>query len=109
VDRYDTDPGESEVDGLSGEEGSFLACSFWFVDALALSGQREEAVAMFDRLVGLVNDVGLLAEEYDARTGRMSGNFPQAFSHLALVNSAAVLYGQGHTREERDRRDGGDR
>ncbi|HWO66550.1 MAG TPA: glycoside hydrolase family 15 protein [Umezawaea sp.] len=109
VDRYDTDPGESEVDGLSGEEGSFLACSFWFVDALALSGQREEAVAMFDRLVGLVNDVGLLAEEYDARTGRMSGNFPQAFSHLALVNSAAVLHGQGHTRDERDRRDGGDR
>jgi glucoamylase len=109
VDRYDTDPGQSEVDGLTGEEGSFLACSFWFVDALALSGQRDEAIAMFDRLVGLVNDVGLLAEEYDARTGRMSGNFPQAFSHLALVNSAAVLYGQGHTREERDRRNGGDR
>jgi glucoamylase len=104
VDRYDTSPGESEVDGLVGEEGSFLACSFWFVDALALAGLRAEAEGMFDRLVGLVNDVGLLAEEYDPRTGRMCGNFPQAFSHLALVNSASVLHGDGHTRDERSRR-----
>ncbi|MBY8847604.1 glycoside hydrolase family 15 protein [Saccharothrix sp. MB29] len=102
VDRYETGPGESEVDGLAGVEGSFLACSFWYVDALALAGRREEAQAMFDRLVGLANDVGLLAEEYDSSSGRMTGNFPQAFSHLALVNSAAVLFG-GHTREERDR------
>ncbi|MCE6995721.1 glycoside hydrolase family 15 protein [Saccharothrix sp. S26] len=102
VDRYGTSPGESEVDGLAGVEGSFLACSFWYVDALALAGRREEALAMYDRLVDLCNDVGLLAEEYDAGTGRMLGNFPQAFSHLALVNSAAVLHG-GHTREERHR------
>ncbi|WP_367134291.1 glycoside hydrolase family 15 protein [Saccharothrix sp. HUAS TT1] len=102
VDRYETGHGESEVDGLAGVEGSFLACSFWFVDALALAGRREEALAMYDRLVDLCNDVGLMAEEYDARTGRMCGNFPQAFSHLALVNSAAVLFG-GHTRDERDR------
>ncbi|GAB2996906.1 glycoside hydrolase family 15 protein [Saccharothrix stipae] len=102
VDRYETSHGESEVDGLAGVEGSFLACSFWYVDALALAGRREEALAMYDRLVDLCNDVGLLAEEYDAGTGRMLGNFPQAFSHLALVNSAAVLFG-GHTRDERRR------
>ncbi|NUS62918.1 MAG: glycoside hydrolase family 15 protein [Saccharothrix sp.] len=102
VDRYETSHGESEVDGLAGVEGSFLACSFWYVDALALAGRREEAVSMYDRLVDLCNDVGLLAEEYDAGTGRMLGNFPQAFSHLALVNSAAVLFG-GHTRDERHR------
>ncbi|TQM82196.1 glucoamylase [Saccharothrix saharensis] len=102
VDRYETSHGESEVDGLAGVEGSFLACSFWYVDALALAGRREEALAMYDRLVDLCNDVGLLAEEYDAGSGRMLGNFPQAFSHLALVNSAAVLFG-GHTRDERHR------
>ncbi|MGW0516861.1 glycoside hydrolase family 15 protein [Crossiella sp. NPDC003009] len=105
VDRYSTDAGKSDVDGLHGREGSFLACSFWFVDALALSGRRNEAASMFDRLVALTNDVGLLAEEYDAAHGRFTGNFPQAFSHLALVNSAAVLYG-GRTREARDRTDG---
>jgi glucoamylase len=102
IDRYETEVGESEVDGLAGVEGSFLACSFWYVDALVLAGRREEALAMYDRLVDLCNDVGLLAEEYDAETGRMCGNFPQAFSHLALVNSAAVLFG-GHTRDERHR------
>ncbi|KAA2260172.1 glycoside hydrolase family 15 protein [Solihabitans fulvus] len=106
VDRYTTVPGESTVDGLVGTEGSFLACSFWFVDALALAGRRSEAEAMFGRLLGLANDVGLLAEEYDAERGRFTGNFPQAFSHLALVNSAAVLYGDGHSRHERDRRNG---
>ncbi|MBP2475800.1 glucoamylase [Crossiella equi] len=105
VDRYSTDAGKSDVDGLHGREGSFLACSFWFVDALALSGRRNEAASMFDRLVALTNDVGLLAEEYDASHGRFTGNFPQAFSHLALVNSAAVLYG-GYTREARDRTEG---
>jgi GH15 family glucan-1,4-alpha-glucosidase len=106
IERYNTAPGSSPVDGLRGEEGAFLACSFWFVDALALSGQREEAEAMFNRLLGLANDVGLLAEEYVAASQRFAGNFPQAFSHLALVNSAAVLYGDGHTRDERDRRNG---
>jgi GH15 family glucan-1,4-alpha-glucosidase len=102
VERYETSVGESDVDGLSGVEGSFFACSFWFVDALALAGRREEAESMFGRLVGFANDVGLYSEEYDLGAQRMCGNFPQAFSHLALVNSAAVLY-EGHTREERDR------
>jgi glucoamylase len=105
VDRYTTGPGTSDVDGLSGREGSFLVCSFWYVDALALSGRREEAEAMFGRLVGLCNDVGLLAEEFDPVSGRFLGNFPQAFSHLGLVNSAALLWGQQHHhRHHRGRR-----
>jgi glucoamylase len=106
VDRYSTGVGESDVDGLSGREGSFLVCSFWYVDALALAGRRDEAEAMFSRLIGLCNDVGLLAEEYDADSGRFLGNFPQAFSHLGLVNSAAVLYGAPHHRHHRSRRNG---
>lgn len=105
VDRYTTDDTTNEVDGLTGREGSFLACSFWMVDALALCGRRHEAESMFEQLVGTANDVGLFAEEYDVRTDRFTGNFPQAFSHLGLVNSAAVLYG-GHTRGEPSRRDG---
>jgi glucoamylase len=105
IDRYTTGPGTSEVDGLSGREGSFLVCSFWYVDALALSGRRDEAEAMFGRLVGLCNDVGLLAEEYDPVSGGFLGNFPQAFSHLGLVNSAAVLWGPQHRhRHHRGRR-----
>ncbi len=89
---------------LSGREGSFLVCSFWYVDALALADRREEAEAMFARLVDLCNDVGLLAEEYDPESGRFLGNFPQAFSHLGLVNSAAVLYGADQHRHHRSRR-----
>ncbi|WP_192909626.1 glycoside hydrolase family 15 protein [Gandjariella thermophila] len=106
VARYTTGAETSPVDGLRGREGSFLACSFWFVDALALAGRRAEAEAMFERLLGLVNDVGLLAEEYDPAAGRATGNFPQAFSHLALVNGAALLYGtpETRTRHERSRR-----
>ena len=86
--RYPTDTG---VDGLPGDEGAFLACSFWLADALALIGRHDEAVAMFERLCTLANDVGLLAEEYDPRLGRMVGNFPQAFSHVGLVNTALNL------------------
>ncbi|WP_020499758.1 glycoside hydrolase family 15 protein [Sciscionella marina] len=103
VDRYTTGD-QQGLDGLSGKEGAFLMCSFWYVDALALAGRREQAEAMFERLLGLANDVGLLAEEYDAEQQRFIGNFPQAFSHLALVNSAATLWGDGvHRRHHRDR------
>ena len=86
--RYDTASG---ADGLSGREGAFLACSFWLVDNYKQQGRDREAHALFERLMGLRNDVGLLAEEYDARAGRQVGNFPQAFSHVALIGSAMGL------------------
>jgi pentatricopeptide repeat protein len=86
--RYDT---EQVHDGLPAGEGAFLACSFWLVDAYVLQGRFEEARRLFDRLQALGNDVGLFSEEYDFRTGRMTGNFPQAFTHVALVNSAFNL------------------
>ncbi len=79
-------------DGLDGTEGTFLMCSFWLVDNYALAGRVDEAVEMFERLVGLCNDVGLLSEEYDPRSGRMLGNFPQAFSHVSLINSAGNIH-----------------
>jgi GH15 family glucan-1,4-alpha-glucosidase len=78
-------------DGLPAGEGTFLACSFWLVDAYAMCGRRQEAEALFERLLALGNDVGLFAEEYDSTAGRMLGNFPQAFSHLSLVASAFNL------------------
>ena len=87
--RYRT---ESGVDGLRGDEHPFLACSFWLVSAYAEAGRTDDAHALFDRLVGLTNDVGLLAEEYDVEGDRMAGNFPQAFSHLALVQAAFRLH-----------------
>ena len=86
--RYRT---EELVDGLPGGEGTFLPCSFWLVDALALDGRHDEAAELFERLLGVRNDVGLLAEEYDPREKRLLGNFPQAFSHVALINSALTL------------------
>jgi GH15 family glucan-1,4-alpha-glucosidase len=82
---------ETAPDGLPAGEGAFLACSFWLVDAYVLQGRRDEARALFERLVALSNDVGLLSEEYDPRSGRLVGNFPQAFTHVALVNSAFNL------------------
>lgn len=88
--RYRTGSGTGG-DGLTGSEGAFMACSFWMVDALAGAGRLHEAEARFERLVGLSNDLGLLAEEYDPVAGRQLGNFPQAFSHLALVGSALAL------------------
>jgi len=94
--RYDT--GVTE-DGLPPGEGAFLACSFWLVDAYALTGRVEEAKRMFERLIALANDVGLLSEEYDAREKRLVGNFPQAFSHMALVNSAMCLSRRQSPRE----------
>jgi GH15 family glucan-1,4-alpha-glucosidase len=88
VSRYST--AESD-DGLPGDEGQFLACSFWLVSALAANGRAQEAEVLFDRLVGLSNDLGLLAEEYDVARKRQVGNFPQAFSHLALIGAARSL------------------
>jgi GH15 family glucan-1,4-alpha-glucosidase len=88
VKRYHT----SEYhDGLPPGEGTFLACSFWMVDNLALQGRLDEAIAMYERLLGLCNDVGLLAEEYDPAAKRLVGNFPQAFSHVALVHTGLNL------------------
>jgi len=86
--RYRTD---RSVDGLPEGEGVFLPCSFWLADDLALMGRREEAQRLFERLLGLCNDVGLVSEEYDPRAGRLLGNFPQAFTHVSLVNSARNL------------------
>ncbi|MDV9190204.1 glycoside hydrolase family 15 protein [Streptomyces sp. SR27] len=91
VRRYSTDSGA--IDGLPGQEGTFLVCSFWLADALRLTGRTEEARELFERLVALANDVGLLAEEYDPVAERQLGNFPQAFSHIGLVGTALALAG----------------
>ncbi|WP_060885222.1 glycoside hydrolase family 15 protein [Streptomyces caniscabiei] len=95
VRRYGADHRTSatgSVDGLPGGEATFLVCSFWLADALHLTGRTQEARDLFERLVGLVNDVGLLAEEYDPVAGRQLGNFPQAFSHVGLVGTALALF-----------------
>ena len=81
----------SAVDGLPGSEGAFLACSFWLADALHMTGRYDEAAELFERLLGLRNDVGLLSEEYDPRYGRQVGNTPQAFSHVPLIQTALNL------------------
>jgi GH15 family glucan-1,4-alpha-glucosidase len=86
--RYDT---RTCDDGLPEGEGVFLACSFWLADAYALMGRTDDARRLFERLLALRNDVGLLAEEYDPRARRLIGNFPQAFSHIALVTTAHNL------------------
>ena len=96
--RYDT---EGTNDGLPPGEGAFLACSFWLVDNYILQGRYPEARALFDRLLARCNDVGLLAEEFDPLTGRMLGNFPQAFSHVGLINCALNLSRQTCPAEER--------
>jgi len=87
--RYDS---ERSTDGVSGSEGTFLVCSFWLADVYVLQGREQEASDLFDRLCGLCNDVGLLAEQYDPRAGRMLGNFPQAFSHIGIINTALNLH-----------------
>jgi GH15 family glucan-1,4-alpha-glucosidase len=78
-------------DGLAGEEGTFLLCTFWLAQAQALAGEVEAATATFERAVVAINDVGLLAEEVDPRNGEMIGNFPQAFSHIGLINAAWAI------------------
>jgi len=96
---------ESHVDGIGEPDGVFLPCSFWLADCYAMSGRVEEAKALFDRLLALCNDVGLISEEYDHTSGRLLGNFPQAFTHVALINTAMRLSqlddaaGQGESRK----------
>jgi GH15 family glucan-1,4-alpha-glucosidase len=90
--RYRT-AADGAVDGLTGREGAFLACSFWMVDCLHMIGRVDDAEALFERLLGLRNELGLLSEEYDPVAKRLVGNFPQAFSHVSLVNSACRLTG----------------
>jgi GH15 family glucan-1,4-alpha-glucosidase len=96
--RYDT---EETQDGLPPGEGAFLACSFWLVDAYVLEKRWDEARVLFERLLELRNDVGLLSEEYDPRTRRQVGNFPQAFTHVALINSAFNLMRSEKAAEQR--------
>jgi GH15 family glucan-1,4-alpha-glucosidase len=96
--RYET--GDVE-DGLPAGEGAFLACSFWLVDNYVLQGRYAEARRLFDSLLSCCNDVGLLAEEFDPLTGRMLGNFPQAYSHVGLINCALNLSRQTGPGEER--------
>jgi GH15 family glucan-1,4-alpha-glucosidase len=79
------------VDGLSGDEGVFLACSFWLAGVYQLMGREEDARKLFDRAASTRNDLGLLSEEYDPKSKRQLGDFPQAFSHFALVNAAFAL------------------
>ena len=98
VARYQT---RSDVDGLPPGEGAFLACTFWLADNLALQGRQAEATELFERLLALRNDVGLLSEEYDPATRRLLGNFPQAMSHMSLINTAQNLARQGGPAEHR--------
>ena len=97
-------PASPDVDGLPPGEGAFLLCTFWLADTLALAGKYDEATAMFERLLALRNDVGLLSEEYDPVARRQLGNFPQAFSHVGLINTAQNLLGRdGPSRDRRKR------
>ncbi|WP_093801521.1 glycoside hydrolase family 15 protein [Streptomyces sp. Wb2n-11] len=93
--RYPTAGEDAGVDGLAGDEGAFLACSFWLADDLAMIGRVDEARDLFEKLLGLRNDLGLLAEEWDSRLQRQVGNFPQAFSHVPLIDTALRLTASG--------------
>jgi GH15 family glucan-1,4-alpha-glucosidase len=97
-------PHAPQVDGLPPGEGAFLLCTFWLADTLALAGRYDEARAIFERLLTLRNDVGLLGEEYDPRARRQLGNFPQAFSHVGLINTAQNLRRQDGPARERPKR-----
>jgi GH15 family glucan-1,4-alpha-glucosidase len=98
VARYQTVP---EVDGLPPGEGAFLPCTFWLADNLALQGRHAEARELFERLLAIRNDVGLLSEEYDPVSRRLLGNFPQAFTHMGLINTARNLTRGGGPAEHR--------
>ncbi len=106
--RYELPEVQSDVDGLTGSEGSFLACSFWLVNALQMIGREDEATELFERLLSLRNDVGLLSEEYDTRYSRQVGNTPQAFSHMPLIQAALNLaaHAPSHCRRARRERGG---
>jgi len=96
--RYETEYG---IDGLPAGEGAFLPCSFWLVDNYVLQNRYDEARSLFERLLSRCNDVGLLAEEFDPLTGRMLGNFPQAYCHVGIINCALNLSRQKGPAEER--------
>nr|MBA2579738.1 glycoside hydrolase family 15 protein [Thermoleophilaceae bacterium] len=98
--RYKTDEGAGS-DGLSGQEGTFVICSFWLVSCLAQAGELERGERLFDRVAGYANELGLLAEEVDSASGELLGNFPQAFSHVGLITAAWEL-DQARERERRD-------
>ena len=98
--RYDTSRSD---DGLPPGEGAFLPCTFWLADNNALAGEAERARRLFDRLAGLCNDVGLLSGEYDPATGRLAGNFPQAFTHVGLVSTALNVSRADGPAEQRKR------
>jgi GH15 family glucan-1,4-alpha-glucosidase len=100
VQRYTQIPDDT-VDGLPAGEGAFLACTFWLADNYAFVGRHDEAREVFERLLSLRNDVGLLSEEYDPRARRLVGNFPQAFSHVPLVDTARNLSAAVGPSEER--------
>ncbi|MEU0691917.1 glycoside hydrolase family 15 protein, partial [Streptomyces uncialis] len=93
--RYPTAGDDAGVDGLAGDEGAFLACSFWLADDLAMIGRVDEARKLFEKLLALRNDLGLLAEEWDPHLKRQVGNFPQAFSHVPLIDTALRLTASG--------------
>ena len=94
--RYRT---EETDDGLSGKEGTFLICSFWLVSALSIIGEEQRAQDLMERLLRIASPLGLFAEEFDVDTGRHLGNFPQAFSHLALIEAAARMIAAEQSRE----------
>ena len=97
------DPPETPADGLPPGEGAFLACTFWLADNYSLMGRADEAIELFERLLALRNDLGLLSEEYDPRAGRLVGNFPQAFSHVPLINTARNLSAGGGPSHQREK------
>jgi GH15 family glucan-1,4-alpha-glucosidase len=103
VQRYNT---STAADGLPPGEGVFLPCSFWLADNYVLLGQKQAARKLFEKLLRLRNDVGLLAEEYSPENRRLLGNFPQAFSHVALINTALNISRQHGPAGQRAKRDG---